>query len=250
MDAVDTVVPFSSYIPVVAADPGPDGKLNTGDDGTLTAFAQNPATLGTSRYMLTNPERLGLDNSRDYRAFELIANKRLSNRWQFVGSLVVSRSIVVSSTAADTGAIGSVFRNPNGNLFTKGHDELNQTYQVKLQGTYVAPFDVVLSALHRYGSGFPYTRQLSVTGLPQGPVTVFAEPRGSRTTDNYNWFDVRAEKTFRFGTKRRVGLIVDVFNVANASTVLQVGTRTGVDFGVPRGVRNPRIVRLGTQISW
>ena len=250
MDAVNTVVPFSSYTPVVAADPGPDGKLNTGDDGTLTAFAQNPATLGTSRSMLTNPDRLGLDNSRDYRAFELIANKRLSNRWQFVGSFVVSRSIVVSSTAADTGAIGSVFRNPNGNLFTKGHDELNQTYQVKLQGTYVAPFDVVLSALHRYGSGFPYTRQLPVTGLPQGPVTVFAEPRGSRTTDSYNWFDVRAEKTFRFGAKRRVGLIVDVFNVANAATVLQVGTRTGVDFGVPRGVRNPRIVRLGTQISW
>jgi len=85
--------------------------------------------------------------------------------------------------------------------------------------------------------------------LPQGPVTVLAEPRGSRTTDSYNWIDFRVEKVLRFDN-RRLGLMVDIFNITNASTVLQVGTRTGVDLDVPRVVRNPRIARVGAKFIW
>jgi hypothetical protein len=248
MDTLDVGVPFSSYSPVTVVDPGDDGMVGTGDDGQLTVFAQNPATFGSAQFLLSNPEAKGLRNPRDYTGFEIIANKRLSNRWQFVGSFVVSESIVAVPTSSDTGG-SSIFRNPNNALNVEGRDDLNQTYQIKLQGTYLGPYGIVLSGLHRYGSGFHYTRQLSVTGLPQGPVTVFAEPRGSRETDSYNWVDFRIEKEFRFGQKR-LGLIIDIFNITNASTVLQVGTRTGVDLDAPRFVRNPRIIRFGSKFSW
>lgn len=250
INTIDIGVPFDTYRPVPVNDPGDDGRAGTTDDRSLTVFAQDPSTFGGNRSLLTNPGRQGFDDMRTYRGFELIANKRFSNGWQFVGSLVASEMDVVVPTSDSGGAIGTTFSNPNSQVNVRGKDSLNQTYQVKLQGTYMAPFGILLSSLYRYGSGFPFTRQLVVTGLPQGPVTVNAEPRGARETDSYHLVDARVEKTFTLGQARRLGLILDAFNLTNASTVLQYGSRTGVDLGTPRLVRNPRIARLGVRFTW
>lgn len=246
-------IPFGTYTPTSITDPGPDGVTGGGDDASLTVFAQDPATFGRGKTFLTNPSRAGFENGRAYRGFEVIGNKRLSNRWQFVGSVVVSKMEVTTPTSESGGAIGNIFQNPNNVLNARGIDDLNQKYQVKLQGTYMARYGIVLSGLYRYGSGLPYTRQLVVRGLPQGPFTVFAEPRGARKSDAYHWTDLRAEKTFTLpgaGSRKRVGLTFDLFNISNASTVLQYGSRTGVDLGVPRAVHNPRIARLGARFAW
>jgi hypothetical protein len=157
---------------------------------------------------------------------------------------------VVMAVQDAGGAIGSEFLNPNNQINRRGEDPLNQTYQLKLQGSYQAPYGIVLSALHRYGSGLPYTRELVVRGLPQGTFVVFAEPRGSRETDSYNWLDLRIEKTFEFSGKARLGLILDYFNLTNAATVLQEGTRTGINLGTPLVVRTPRIARVGLRLNW
>lgn len=243
-NTVDAGIPFDTYQPVEIVDPGEDGVVGTADDGTLTVFAQDPATFGQSRIVLTNPA----GNDRTYKGFELIANKRLSNNWQFVGSLVISEMEVIQPTP-DTGASG-LFQNPNSLINARGEDPLNQTVQFKLQGTYLAPYGIVLSGFYRFGSGLPFTRQLVVLGLPQGPFTVLAEPRGSRETDNINLVDLRVEKAFEISDGVRLGLLLDVFNLLNASTVIQEGSRTGVDLGVPRAVRNPLIARLGVRLSW
>ena len=199
---------------------------------------------------LTNPARLGLDADRTYNGFEIIANKRFSNSWQFVGSLVISEMEVVIPTSESGGAIGGIYSNPNNLLNTRGADPLNQKYQVKLQGSYSAAYGIMVSGLYRYGSGYPYTRDLAVTGLPQGTITVFAEPRGSREVDSYNWIDLRVEKMFSIGGRRKVGVVFDVFNLTNASTVLQYGSRTSVNLGTPLVVTNPRIARFGARFQW
>ncbi|MCA1652055.1 MAG: TonB-dependent receptor, partial [Acidobacteria bacterium] len=250
---VNSGIPFSSYTPVEVIDPGSDGVVGGGDDAPLTVYAQDPATFGRGRSLLANPSEFGFENGRTYTGFEVIGNKRLSNRWQFVGSLVVSKMEVTTPTSEAGGAIGNIFQTPNNVLNTRGIDDLNQKYQIKLQGTYIAPYGIVVSGLYRYGSGLPYTRQLVVRGLPQGPITVLAEPRGSRTSDAYHWTDLRAEKTFTLPgatSRRRLGVILDLFNITNASTVLQYGSRTGIDLGVPRVVRNPRIARFGVRFGW
>ncbi|MGH9335624.1 MAG: hypothetical protein ACRD21_17960, partial [Vicinamibacteria bacterium] len=233
-------VPFDSYTPVEVPDP---------EGGTLTVFAQDPATFGQDQLLLTNPDRHGFLANREFKALELVANKRLSDRWQFVGSLVISDMEVTVPADASGGAIGSTFNNPNANLNTRGKDTLNQKYLVKLQGTYEAPYGILLSGLYRYGSGFPYTRDLVVRGLPQGTITVFAEPRGSRETDDYNWIDFRVEKTFDLQATR-LGVMVDLFNLTNSATVLREGTRTGINLGQPQIVKTPRIARFGVRFTW
>ncbi len=79
---------------------------------------------------------------------------------------------------------------------------------------------------------------------------MFAERRGSRETESRLTLDLRAEKVFDLGSDVGLGLILDVFNVTNESTVFEEGSLTGVDLGDPTAVRNPRSARLGLRVLW
>jgi hypothetical protein len=148
------------------------------------------------------------------------------------------------------GSTENLFENPNAFINALGKDPQNQTVQFKLQGTYNAPFEIVVSGFYRFLTGLPYTRELLIEGLPQGPFNVRAEPRGSRTVDDASILDVRIEKRFQLANRYQLGLILDVFNATNASTVVEEGNLTGVDLGDPRAIWTPRIARLGARLSW
>lgn len=243
-DLVHTVqvgIPDSAYSPVTVVDPGRSG-------GTLTVFAQNPATFGQEQFLETNPNRLGKDNNREYKGFEFVANKRLSHKWQLVGSVVIQR--MESLTATTSFFTAGLFQTPNDQINARGRDPSSETVLLKLQGIYQAPLGILLSGYYRFGSGTPITRTLVVRGLPQGTITVLAEPRGERETPNSNLLDFRVEKAFGLGAARRLLLGVDVFNLTNASTVTAQGVRTGVDLGRPRIIVNPRIARIGVRLIW
>lgn len=241
---VDSAVPFGTYTPVGRTDPGPDGLVGTGDDAVITVYARDPATIGKSILTLTNPEA----NKRTYKGLELTASKRFSNNWQAVASLIVSEMEVVQPTVASQAS--GIFDNPNGLINAKGLDLTNQTVQFKLQGTYVFPFGLAASGFYSYFSGTPYSRELVVEGLPQGTFRVFAEPRGASRTDDANLMDLRLEQTFAMGASSRFGVILDVFNLFNASTVVDYGKITSVDYGLPVAIRNPRLARLGVRFTW
>ena len=177
-------IPDFSYTPVSVIDRGEDGLTGTSDDGTLTVFSQNPATFGQEAFLETNPNNFGSDNGREYRGFEFVANKRLSNSWQFVGSLVIQHMELLTPTNSfyTTG----LFQNPNDQVNARGRDPLSETVLVKLQGIYQAPWGILLSGYYRFGSGSPITRTLVVRGLPQGTITLLAEKRGDRETPDNN----------------------------------------------------------------
>jgi len=237
----DAGVPFSSYAQVDALDPGPDGIPGTADDATLTVYAQDPDTIGDTAMLLTNPD----GSDRTYKGFELTASRRFSDNWQAVASLVVSKL----ETIKETGSYGyaGVYESPNGLINAKGLDPNNIPVQLKLQGTYLFNFGLTTSAFYRLASGNPFTRELTVTGLPQGPITVFAEPRGSSRTDTAHIFDLRFEQNINIGAASRIGLIVDVFNLFNSASVGAYGTLTSVDYGQPRAIQTPRLLRLGVR---
>jgi hypothetical protein len=241
---VDAGVPFSSYTPVDVVDPGPDGVVGSGDDGSLTVFAQDPDTIGQSRNLLTNPD----GNDRTFTGLELTASKRFSDNWQGVASLVVSRMEVIQPTTANQTA--NLFDDPNGLINAEGLDQVNRTVQFKLQGTYLTDFGLHMSGFYRFLTGSPYTRELLVTDLPQGPFNVFAEPRGSSKTDNTSIMDLRFEQRLDLADGRFVGIILDIFNVFNAAPIVDRGTITGDDYGDPRAVFNPRVARVGVRFGW
>ena len=245
-NTIDVGVPFSSYTPVEALDPGPDGVPGTGDDAMITVYAQDPATIGQSQSLMTNPE----GSDRTYKGLEVTASKRLSNNWQAVASLVVSSLEVIKPTTANETA--GIFDSPNNLINAQGLDPNNRPVQLKLQGTYMFDFGLVMSGFYRLAAGYPYTRELTVVGLPQGPTTIFAEPRGSSRSDTANILDLRFEQSFQVGSLSgsRIGLNVDIFNLFNSAAIGDYGRLTGFDYGQPRAIQAPRYARVGVRFIW
>jgi hypothetical protein len=90
------------------------------------------------------------------------------------------------------------------------------------------------------------------------------EPQGSYRETNVTIFDLRAEKQFRLGGGRRVGLFFDLYNIMNSSNLQDqdsiVGRRTvrqpdGSSLSLARFLRPtviiaPRIAKFGLKFSF
>ena len=105
------------------------------------------------------------------------------------------------------------------------------------------------------------TRVVTVTGLPQARngLNVNAQPKGTYLLPWLNTVDARAGKVFHLnGNEFEADL--DIYNIANANTVYNVRTGTGLvkvtdytsnqtvsipQFNSPIAVLGPRIIRLG-----
>ena len=176
-----------------------------------------------------------LDPYRKYWAIEVLFNKRFSNRWQLLASYLYSECTATMDNefGGDIGWQGSTFSNPifdpNFWINEEGHCWNDPTHMLRIQGTYILPFDIHFNAHFSYISGDTYTRRIRPR-LPQGRRYIKTEPMGSRRYPDVMNLDLRVEKTFLFGDKYRIGLMMDIFNVFNDDTVTSWGTRVDYDW--------------------
>ena len=118
--AIDTGVPAQAFTPVSILDPGPDGIPGTFDDQRLTVYAQNPATLGQDRYLLTNPAGLRMLNT------GLLAEAGTEwRRLTLHASFVAEKSYGPTNPGDavyenDPGVIGALFLDPNTAIHADG----------------------------------------------------------------------------------------------------------------------------------
>ena len=118
--SVDTGVPSSDFVPVRILDPGPDGVPGTFDDQTLTVYAQQPASLGQDRYLLTNPPGLRT------LAEGIVAET--GSQWRdygFHASFMAVKSYGPANPGNsplenDPGVIGSLYSDPNASINAAG----------------------------------------------------------------------------------------------------------------------------------
>jgi outer membrane receptor protein involved in Fe transport len=218
--------------------------------------------VGSQLYRVTN--RSDLDQSFKSMVFEL--NKRFSSAWQAQGSYTWQDSkaygfgTVSGSTQQDFAgltAAGGFGRDPNDLINAYGPTATNSTHSVKLSTAYAAPWNVNVGGRYSYESGRPYGRQIIVRGMGagQGDVTILAEPRGMYRLPTVNDFQIRLDKDIRFGSRRRLRLSMDVFNIFNSDTVLtlrnnssQVTTTT--PWAQTLTVVRPRTFQLGTRFEF
>ncbi|MGH9346706.1 MAG: TonB-dependent receptor [Vicinamibacterales bacterium] len=243
----DVGVPASAYRLVSLADLGRDGRPGTGDEGTIGLWDQNPATLGQSAFVIANSEAL----NRNYRGLEITATKRFSDRWQMVGGYTLSRAV------ANALAVTS----PNSLVNSRGVTDFDRPHIFKLTGSYLLPGDVTVSGNFRTQSGAAQARTATYR-LSQGNVTVNVEPRGAARLDPMTTVEARLSKSFSLGGERSLELLVDAYNLANASTAWTVRTLTGrvnvrqggeptgalinqQQFLSPTAILAPRVVRFG-----
>lgn len=251
--AIDTGVPAQAFTPVSILDPGPDGIPGTLDDQRLTVYAQNPATLGQDRYMLTNPAGLRTLNT------GLLAEA--GTEWR---QLTLHTSFVAEKSYGpanpgdavyenDPGVVGALFLDPNTTIHATGRSFVDRAYVGKIQATYRLPQawgGIAVASVADYTDGLVFARQLLVTGLPQGPFLVATTVRGSPGGGNraqyaINW-DLRLSRRF-VRPVGRFAVSADVLNLTNAGQRLQEDDLSGTAFNrrLPVAIQPPRFVRIG-----
>ena len=206
-----------NWVPYTVHEPGWDAEFGTADDADITVYAVK-AGAPESVLVLTNPEGA----VRKYHGVDFIFQKRMSNRWQLLGSVTLSKfEGTLGSDYGSTWGFSGGFNSPNYLVNRYGRLDFDRPVQIKLQGTVLLPLDFALSAFYLHMSGVPWGRQLriyfpadSAYDAANPPYTeVQAEAPGSRRRLSRNNIDMRLEKTFRFGDIGRLGIFLDVVNL-------------------------------------
>ena len=263
VNLIETVSQDGIFVPVPGEIP------DTGQRVTLFDYL-NP---NTDVLIYTNPSGL----ERTYRAAIVSVTRRLTGNWQLEASYVYSRTRGnIDNLGFDERGLGGntpffdgrFLDTPNSLVNALGRLTHDQSHQVKVQGTRVVPSrHLSFSANYTFHSGDTWTPRndclltdegnghvgdgvLGCHSFLQGPVSYFAEPRGSRRLPARNELDLRAEWHHDAGEGAQLHLDVDVFNVTNQSRATAVETLVGDQLGEPANVSFPRSIRLGLGVSW
>jgi Carboxypeptidase regulatory-like domain len=207
------------------------------------------------------------DAYRKYRGLEFLFNKRFSNKWQLMMSYIYSKTTgtIDNGWGDDIGWGGRNSQeagDPNFWINADGNATFDPTHMLKVQGTYILPWDISFSAYYRAITGIGWAQRYRTTRFGQGRITYYTEKRGSNHMDMQNILDLRLEKIFTLATKYRLGVMLDCFNVFNANTITSWGTRYDYDWLLPDdpdytpstdghdllGIVNPRQFRLGIRL--
>ncbi|HUU36485.1 MAG TPA: TonB-dependent receptor, partial [Vicinamibacterales bacterium] len=232
-------------VPVTIRDPGPDGVLGNGDDGTIAGFNLNPANLALPVSNLTT----NLPGKGQYHTVEFQATKRQAGRWSLSAAFSKRwnkdhetdyfgqnlRAITTPSTAND------LINTNNGRFdFTM--------WTAKVNGSYDAPYGIRITPALRFQQGQPYGRTFqagSANGINYGTQRILAEPLGTRRMDNITLLDVRLEKSISLPSNRRIGLFVDAYNLTNTDAAQNITWSSGSAFEQPISIVGPSIMRFG-----
>ncbi len=211
------------WLPFTFTDPGWDGKWGTADDQQMTVYGlRKDRPIPT--WKGTNPP----EAKRKYWAVILTFDKRMSNRWQLNGSVLYSSfKGNAAPTYGATEGESAMFDNPNTLINAWGSTDFDRPLQIRIMGTYILPYDFIISAYLQYRSGSPWNRTIARVYFPldfaaqvqQTYVSVNAEPPGTRRGAPYTMLDMRFEKSFKISDLGKLGVYVDIFNLAGRNGV-------------------------------
>jgi hypothetical protein len=232
-------------IPITRRDPGPDGLLNTGDDGgAVTFYDYDPAYRGAS---FVGNELLNSPNADQYQSIEGDMTKRLSNHWMASASFFAVKN---------HRWITRTFNSANDEFFPLDETwgwagNLSASYQFP-RGIQVATFLVSKRGVR--GQRTYVFRQVDPDGgrpISQlSTVTLRLEPYGERKGPAITVVNLRVSKDFSLGGAHRFGVDVDLFNLLNSSAPTAVQWASGPTFGYATQVLAARVVRIGGRLSF
>jgi len=233
-----------------------DGAIN-GDD--ITWIGQHRS------YVVQNmPAFDGAKPKRVYNGFQLVLNKRFSNRWQAMASVLyslssgfASRPIRQSQNVEMPMSTDDLWMpTPNFTINNmKGPLPFTPTFEFKFSGSYKIPYvELDLGFRYRMHTGNPvwrvenyplHTRSAFPPGSvidPGGSRIVSGDPTKPEHYATMSVLDLRLEKAFQVGRLGTFSVVLDGFNIFNANTVIGVSTNT--EFGKIGSILSSRRFRF------
>jgi hypothetical protein len=242
----DQLRTLSSYTPVQALDPGPDGIVRSADDRIVTVWETGVPPDATDYYLTNKP--IG----DTYDTVEFGVTKRMSDHWQLTSGVDWTKRNLSSEFSEDP---NTVFWNSK-NTQTTG-------WTLKASGSYVFNHGVLVSLSYNAMKGEPYGRLFTVTDrhlrlvdpnrttpLVQGNMTIMAAKVGTYYLPSINLINLRAQKEFVIKDNQRLHLMLNIFNLTGAETVTDVVETTGPFFRQPSTNISGTVVRFGTRYTF
>lgn len=236
----------SAFTPVQTLDPGPDGIVRNADDRIITVWDAGLLPDTTDYYLTNKP--IG----DTYSTLEFGLTKRMSDRWQLTSGVDWTKRNLGSEFSEDPNIVAW----SSSNTQTTG-------WTFKASGSYLFNRGVLVSLSYNAMKGEPHGRLFTVTDrhlrladpnrttpLGQGNMMIFAERIGSYYLPAIHLINVRAQKEFAVKGAQRLQLMVNVFNLTNAETVIGLIQSTGPQFRQPRTRLSGTVVRFGTRYTF
>ncbi|HEX6974354.1 MAG TPA: TonB-dependent receptor [Vicinamibacterales bacterium] len=237
---------LSSYAPVPAHDPGPDGIPQSADDRIITVWETRLPADRTDFYLTNKP--IG----DTYSTVEFGVTKRMSARWQVTSGIDWTKRNLSSEFSED----------PN-TMFWNSKNTQTTGWTFKASGSYVFNHGLLVSLSYNAMKGEPYGRVFTVTEpylrladpnrttpLLQGNMAIMAEKVGAYYLPPIHVMNLRAQKGFAITGAQRLDLMVNVFNLAGADTVTDVVETTGRSFLRPNSRISGTVVRFSTRYTF
>jgi carboxypeptidase family protein/TonB-dependent receptor-like protein len=235
------VNPDTDYTPFNITIPR-NPNLPDGGGQVITMYNLNPNKLGLVNSVLTWSKH----NTRVYNGFEVSGNARFSRGFVF-GGITTERT--ATNECADLSN-----SNPNTRRFCDRTPPFQTLF--KASGAYRLPYDVSTSLTFQarpgIGIGSFYTFNSAIAGVPLtggGNLTVTVVDPTTQYYDYVKTLDAQISRTFRSG-KTRIQPFVEIFNLANFSTVLTVNETIGTNYFAPGSIVQGRRVQMGGRVDW
>ncbi|MFW6139800.1 MAG: carboxypeptidase regulatory-like domain-containing protein [Acidobacteriota bacterium] len=247
-------------------DPGDDGIFGTEDDLDSYCYVELEESPGNRHWYYTNIESA----FRKYTALQLVLNKRMSNRWQLLASVVWSKAWGnIGGYSSATSASSYYFDTPNSIVNAEGRLDYDRPLNIKIQGSVVLPYGFDMGCYYHYQAGIPWNRTVTVYVPeddryldPGASYTVATEERGTRRTPAFSSLDFRLQKKFKLTDLVSVQAYVDVLNALGGTPYSLTSNPGGyVDYRDPddptferygdyirQGVYNNRIFKIGLHL--
>jgi hypothetical protein len=248
MGRYDRLRTISSYTPVQALDPGPDGLVNGAiDDNRIITVWETRVPPDTTDFYLTN-KAIG----DAYSTIEFGVTKRMSDHWQLTSGFDWTKRNLSSLFSEDPNVVAW---NSN-NIQTSG-------WTFKASGSYLFGRAVLVGVRYNAMKGEPYGRFFTVTEqylkladpnrttpLVQGNMPIVAEKAGTYYLPAINVIDVRVQKEFVIRNTQRLQLMVNIFNFTGAQAVTGVNQGTGTSFSEPTVHHTGTVIRFSTRYTF
>jgi len=234
-----------------------------------TVSIYDPDTI--FKYLFTNFEL----KRRDYKAFEVELNGRITNKFMFNAAYTWSQDKGTNPGQYETytwggtsgmpydisifgwhpllpedhplkGYIDTLFDGLGGYGFGDegwyGFLPYSVDHQIKILGTYFAPYGFNLSAGFEYLSGYHWEKK----GLAPaaGFYVKYPEGRGTRVSPGHVYLDILAEKDFFLSQGMRIVVGLNVFNLFNSQKPVSFIKEDTALFGEVWGRQSPRWFQL------
>ncbi len=217
--------------------------------------------------LLSQPEFvLTTDNGgyRDYQAAILRFEKRFAHGWQARSSLVWTD---MNGNMLKNNSYEYEYEDRNGFTNADGRMEKYSEWEFKLSGSVNLPLNFELGGQYTYLSGWYWTPYARIYELDYNASTgnyIWLTDRGSQQLPDRSTIDLRLAWTANFSSRYHLTASIEVFNLTNEATVLDVAARyanyypsEGADgwyprssYGEPTDIESPRQIRVGLRFSF